>query len=57
MNALIAKNRLTNGILYTKVLTYSAELEEQLRESREYDIVKHNPDFNLEKYKRSFSFA
>ena len=57
MNALIAKNRPTNGILYTKIFPYSKELEEQLCESREYDIVKHNPDFDLEEYKRSPVFA
>ena len=57
MNALIVKNRPVNGILYTKIFPYSKELEEQLRQSREYETVKHNPEFDLEEYKRSPVFA
>lgn len=57
MDTLIVKNRLANGILYTKVFPYSKELEEQLRKSREYDTIKHNPNFDLEEYRRSPYFA
>lgn len=57
MNALIVKNRPVNGILYTKVLPYSEQLEKELRQSREYEIIKHNPNFDLEEYKHSLSFA
>ena len=56
-NVLIVKNRPVNGILYTKIFPHSKELEEQLRKSREYEIVKHNPDFDLEEYKHSPVFA
>lgn len=57
MNALIVKNRSINGILYTKILPYDKKLEEQLHQSREYEIIKHNPNFDLEEYKHSLGFA
>ena len=57
MDALIAKNRPISGILYTKIFPYSKELEEQLRKSREYETIKHNPNFDLEEYRPSPYFA
>ena len=57
MNALIVKDKPINGILWTRVLPYSQELEELLQRTRESEqTIVHNPDFDLEKYKASSDF-
>ena len=57
MNALIVKNKPINGILWTKVLPYSKQLEEELQRTRVLgQTIVHNPDFDLEKYKLTTNF-
>lgn len=58
MNALIVKNKPINGILWTKVLPYSEQLEEELQRTRvSGQTIVHNLDFDLEKYKASPDFV
>lgn len=57
MNALIVKNKPINGILWTKILPYSEQLEEELQRTvGRGQTITHDPDFDLEKYKASSDF-
>lgn len=57
MNALIVKDKPINGILWTKVLPYSEQLEELLQRTKKSgQTIVHNPDFNLDEYKASPDF-
>lgn len=58
MNALIVKDKPINGILWTKVLPYSQELEELLQRTRKSgQTIVHDSDFNLDEYKASSDFV
>ena len=51
MNVLIVKNKPINGILWTKVLPYSKELEDLLQRTVESgQTIVHNPNFDLDEY-------
>ena len=58
MNALIVKNKPINGILWTKVLPYSKELEDLLQRTKKSgQTFVHNPNFDLDEYKASPNFV
>lgn len=58
MNALIVKDEPINGILWTKVLPYSQELEELLQRTKKSgQSIVHDSDFNLDEYKASPDFV
>lgn len=58
MNALIVKDKPINGILWTKVLPYSQELEELLQRTRKSgQTIVHDSDFDLDEYKTSPDFV
>ena len=58
MNALIVKDKPINGILWTKVLPYSQELEELLQRTRKSgQSIVHDSDFDLNEYKASPDFV
>ena len=58
MNALIVKDKPINGILWTKVLPYSKELEDLLQRTVESgQTIVHNPNFDLDEYKASPNFV
>lgn len=58
MNVLIVKNKPINGILWTRILPYSQELEELLQRTvgRRQTIV-HDSNFDLDEYKASPDFV
>lgn len=58
MNALIVKDKPINGILWTKVLPYSQELEELLQRTRKSgQSIVHDSDFDLNEVRRSLIFV
>lgn len=58
MNVLIVKDKPINGILWTKVLPYSQELEELLQRTKKSgQTIAHNSDFDLDEYKASPDFV
>lgn len=58
MNALIVKNKPINGILWTKVLPYSKELEDLLQRTKKSgQTIVHDSDFDLDEYKASPDFV
>ena len=58
MNAFIVKNKPINGILWTKVLPYSKELEDLLQRTKKSgQTIVHDSDFDLDEYKASPDFV
>ena len=58
MNALIVKDKPINGILWTRILPYSQELEELLQRTRKSgQSIVHDSDFDLNEYKASPDFV
>ena len=58
MNVLIVKDKPIDGILWTKVLPYSQELEELLQRTKKSgQSIVHDSDFNLDEYKASPDFV
>ena len=58
MNVLIVKDKPIDGILWTKVLPYSQELEELLQRMRKSgQSIVHDSDFDLNEYKASPDFV
>ena len=58
MNALIVKDKPINGILWTKVLPYSEQLEDLLQRTRKSgQTITHDSDFDLDEYKASPDFV
>ena len=58
MNVLIVKNKPINGILWTKVLPYSKELEDLLQRTKKSgQTIVHDSNFDLDEYKASPDFV
>ena len=58
MNVLIVKNKPINGILWTKVLPYSKELEDLLQRTKKNgQTIVHDSNFDLDEYKASPDFV
>lgn len=58
MNALIVKDKPINGILWTRILPYSKELEDSLQRTRKSgQSIVHDSDFDLDEYKASPDFV
>lgn len=58
MNALIVKDKPINGILWTKVLPYSEQLEDLLQRTMDCgQTIVHDSDFDLDEYKASPGFV
>lgn len=58
MNVLIVKDKPINGILWTRILPYSKELEDSLQRTRKSgQSIVHDSDFDLNEYKASPDFV
>ena len=58
MNALIVKDKPINGILWTKILPYSEQLEELLQRTKKSgQTIVHDSNFDLDEYKASPDFV